>query len=133
MKRILFSSILILGFGALIGCSPNKLMFIEESHLGLIVHASPADATAPADIDFGYRRSIVTLTPQVDAGQKDAKGKSIEPVGEVMSVISTFTSEIGWFTGTNIQTYFATGDAATKTAESPEAIKALTSPVLDTE
>ncbi|NOU08494.1 MAG: hypothetical protein HOO98_00530 [Nitrospira sp.] len=50
----------------LTGCpSYDRLYFVEQSHVGLKATAA-ADPT-PADIDFGYRRSIVTLIPKADA------------------------------------------------------------------
>ncbi len=113
----------------LYGCLPHdRLLFIEESHLGLIAKASP-DATAPADIDFGYRRSIVTLTPQKKADVGKEREVPLDyDYGELLSVISSFKAKVGWFSDTEIHTYFATGEAATKTGRQAEAIKALVAP-----
>lgn len=51
----------------LTGCSSSyeRLYFVEQSHVGLKATAA-ADPT-PADIDFGYRRSIITLIPKANA------------------------------------------------------------------
>jgi len=52
------------------GCSSHeRLYFIEESHIGLKARA-PIDGT-PGEVDFGYRRSILTLIPKADAGEGD--------------------------------------------------------------
>ena len=138
------------------GCSffTDRLLFIEESHIGLKAKAG-VDQTAPADIDFGYRRSILTLIPKANAEVKgDPKNnvssatpppkpggsastrtdpclpqgqeQSTDP-NEPLSVISSFNAIVQWFDATRVRTYFATGEAATNTACSPEAIKALVS------
>jgi hypothetical protein len=46
---------------------------------------------------------------------------------EPLSVISSFNSEVTWFSGTQVHTYFATGRAATQTACDVQAINALVS------
>lgn len=52
------------------GCSSHeRLYFIEESHIGLKARA-PIDGT-PGEVDFGYRRSILTLIPKADATGDD--------------------------------------------------------------
>lgn len=52
------------------GCSSHeRLYFIEESHIGLKARAS-IDGT-PGEVDFGYRRSILTLIPKADAKGDD--------------------------------------------------------------
>lgn len=111
------------------GCAnyfQDRLLFVEETHLGLIARVSP-DETAPADIDFGYRRTIVTLTPQKNVDvTKSSDQQRADNNGEIMSVISAFTAKIRWFDSTEIHTYFATGDAATITGANENAIKALT-------
>ncbi|MCS6285092.1 MAG: hypothetical protein H8K08_06645 [Nitrospira sp.] len=173
----------------LAGCpSHDRLYFIEQSHIGLKATAA-ADPT-PADIDFGYRRSVVALIPKADAtepgksdtertavlekltsitkaarqaAEEEAKNASKPTVeaatfvedkvrkarkdyidsylaakgddpacpgdnldrSEPLSVISSFNADIAWFDASKIHTYFATGVAATKTACSSAAIKAL--------
>lgn len=63
MTRYVFVALFAL---VLTGCpSYDRLYFVEQSHVGLKATAA-ADPT-PADIDFGYRRSIVTLIPKADA------------------------------------------------------------------
>ena len=113
------------------GCAipHDRLLFLEESHVGLIVKVSPSDAAAPADIDFGYRRSILTLTPQknADLDQAATQPKDYD-YGEPLSVISAFRAKVGWFSNTEVHTYFATGSAATNTARDEEAIKQLMAP-----
>lgn len=50
----------------LTGCpSYDRLYFVEQSHVGL--KATVATDPTPGDIDFGYRRSIITLIPKADA------------------------------------------------------------------
>lgn len=50
----------------LTGCpSHDRLYFVEQSHIGL--KATFAADPTPGDIDFGYRRSVVTLIPKADA------------------------------------------------------------------
>lgn len=50
----------------LTGCpSHDRLYFVEQSHVGL--KATVAADPTPGDIDFGYRRSVVTLIPKADA------------------------------------------------------------------
>ena len=116
------------------GCAipHDRLLFLEESHVGLIVKVSPSDAAAPADIDFGYRRSILTLTPQKNA---DLDTSVVQPkdydYGEPLSVISAFRAKVGWFSNTEVHTYFATGRAATNTAGDEDAIKQLMAPTGD--
>ncbi len=52
------------------GCaSYDRLYFVEESHIGLKAKAA-VDGT-PGDVDFGYRRSIMTLIPKADAMKSD--------------------------------------------------------------
>ena len=52
------------------GCaSYDRLYFAEESHIGLKAKAA-VDGT-PGDVDFGYRRSIMTLIPKADAMKSD--------------------------------------------------------------
>lgn len=52
------------------GCSSHeRLYFIEESHIGLKARAQ-LDGT-PGEVDFGYRRSILTLIPKADATGDD--------------------------------------------------------------
>lgn len=54
----------------LVGCSSHdRLYFVEESHIGLKAKAG-VDGT-PGEVDFGYRRSIMTLIPKADAGEDD--------------------------------------------------------------
>ena len=121
---ILFASACLAQFG----CSTfrDRLLFIEETHIGLIARVSP-DETAPVDVDFGYRRSIVTLTPQMNVDvHKSTEDQAKDDNGQIMSVISAFTAKVRWFEATEIHTYFATGDAASRTGNSAAAIKALT-------
>lgn len=112
-----------------IGCTTyfrDRMLFIEESHIGLVARASP-DKTSPADVDFGYRRSFITLTPQVNVDlTKSAEEQRLGDNGEIMSAISAFTAKVRWLDATEIHTYFATGKAATNTASDVDAIKALT-------
>lgn len=50
----------------LTGCpAHDRLYFVEQSHIGL--KATVAADPTPGDIDFGYRRSIITLIPKADA------------------------------------------------------------------
>lgn len=53
------------------GCGniQDRLLFIEESHIGLI--AKGGVNVTPADIDFGYRRSVVALIPKANAQAED--------------------------------------------------------------
>ncbi len=52
------------------GCSSHeRLYFIEESHIGLKAKAA-IDGT-PGEVDFGYRRSILTLILKADAKGDD--------------------------------------------------------------
>lgn len=105
----------------------DRLLFIEETHLGLIARVSP-DETAPADIDFGYRRTILTLTPQKNTDiRKSPDAQRDDNNGEIMSVISAFSARVGWFESTAIRSYFATGDAATSIGDDAGKINALTS------
>lgn len=111
-----------------LGCSTfrDRLLFVEETHVGLVARVSP-DETSPADVDFGYRRSIITLIPQTNVDMtKSAQDQAIDDNGQIMSVISAFTAKVRWFEATEIHTYFATGDAATNTGKDKEAIKGLT-------
>lgn len=111
-----------------IGCSTiqDRLLFVEETHIGLVARVSP-DETAPADVDFGYRRSIITLTPQLNVDvKKSSQEQTDDANGEIMSVISAFTAKVRWFDATEIHTYFATGDAATNTGKDAKAVDALT-------
>jgi len=101
------------------------MLFIEESHIGLVARGSP-DRTSPVDIDFGYRRSIVNLTPQVNVDMsKSVDEQRLENNGEIMSAISSFTAKVRWVEATEIHTYFATGEAANNTAKDAAAISAL--------
>jgi hypothetical protein len=43
----------------------------------------------------------------------------------ILSVISSFKTRVTRFEGTRVQTFFATGEAATHTAKDADAIKAL--------
>jgi hypothetical protein len=54
----------------------DRLLFIEESHIGL--KAKVGAEHPPADIDFGYRRTIVTLIPKADASGNTADSAEIE-------------------------------------------------------
>src|SRR5919198_1318964 len=99
MKSLNYGAVGLLVCLAQVGCAyrTDRLLFAEETHLGLVARVSP-DRTAPADIDFGYRRSVVTLTPQINAkmeGPKDGYPDDY-PFGEIMSVISSFTAKVGW-------------------------------------
>ena len=127
MKTLLIT-ILLVGLSLITACSlkHDRLLFIEQAHIGLIARVSP-DETAPADIDFGYRRSILTLTPQINADTTEPGGgyPPDKDFGEVMSVVSSFSGKVAWFDTTEVHTYFATGEAAKNTARSPDAIKAL--------
>ena len=128
MKSALFTLVSVLAVIGQLGCSHyrDRLLFVEATHLGLIVKVSP-DETSPADVNFGYRRSIVTLIPQVKVDvAKSNEDQAKDENGEVMSTMSSFTAKVRWFEATEIHTYFATGDAATNTAKSEGAIKALT-------
>jgi hypothetical protein len=59
------------------GCSSHeRLYFVEESHIGLKAKAA-VDGT-PGEVDFGYRRSIMTLIPKANAGKSDEEKKKIE-------------------------------------------------------
>lgn len=59
------------------GCSSHeRLYFIEESHIGLKAKAA-VDGT-PGEVDFGYRRSIMTLIPKADAGKSDEEKTKLE-------------------------------------------------------
>lgn len=59
------------------GCSSHeRLYFVEESHIGLKAKAA-VDGT-PGEVDFGYRRSIMTLIPKANAGRSDEEKKKIE-------------------------------------------------------
>jgi hypothetical protein len=96
---------------------------VEETHVGLIARVSP-DETSPADVDFGYRRSVVTLTPQMNVDMtKSAQDQAKDDNGQIMSVISAFTAKVRWFEATEIHTYFATGEAANNTGKDKNAIK----------
>ena len=60
----------------------DRLLFIEESHIGL--KAKVGMDHTPGDVDFGYRRSVVAFIPKADAAsnekmkmQMDNKKKSI--------------------------------------------------------
>lgn len=151
MRKVIVLLVAALG---LPGCSlfTDRLLFIEESHIGLKASAG-VDQSAPADIDFGYRRTILTLIPKANAEVKGDPPANVssatppaKPVGsasattgpcpqqgqeqstdpnEPLSVISSFNADVRWFEATRIRTYFATGEAATNTACLPEAIKAL--------
>ena len=130
------------------GCSnPERLFFFEQSHIGLIVKVSP-ESTAPADIDFGYRRSVLTLVPKANADangeQKDTNPQTenksalspnsanecgeLQNPNEPLSVISSFSADVGWFTAAKVNAYFATGEAACKTAKYSDQIRALVYP-----
>lgn len=59
------------------GCSSHdRLYFVEESHIGLKAKAG-VDGT-PGEVDFGYRRSIMTLIPKADAGKSDEEKANLE-------------------------------------------------------
>lgn len=47
----------------------DRLLFVEESHIGLKAKIG-LDHT-PGDVDFGYRRSVLALIPKADANDKD--------------------------------------------------------------
>lgn len=49
----------------------DRLLFVEESHIGLKAKIG-LDHT-PGDVDFGYRRSVLTLIPKADANDKGLK------------------------------------------------------------
>lgn len=68
------------------GCSSHdRLYFVEESHIGLKAKAG-VDGT-PGEVDFGYRRSIMTLIPKADAGGDDqAKLERKELQGKLKEV-----------------------------------------------
>lgn len=152
MKRIIIVLLSLLLFLTL-GCSnPDRLFFFEQSHIGLIVKLSP-ESTAPADIDFGYRRSVVTLVPKANAEKKgeqtvtnpnpqgnselsddaDAECGDLQNPNEVLSVISSFSADVGWFTAAKVNAYFATGEAACRTAKYSEQIRALVYPTDETQ
>lgn len=142
MKRLLFSLVGLLISGC--GFPSEHLLFTEESHVGLKVKGG-YDAVTPVDIDFGYRRSVLALIPKIDSPKETKEANETNETKkanetkearvlceidsldskEPLSVISVFNSEVSWFTGTQVHTYFATGRAATQTACDVHAIKAL--------
>jgi len=119
----------------------DRLLFVEESHIGL--KAKVGIDQTPGDIDFGYRRSMVALIPKANAtsdGKQTNFNKSPEQsndpektdcpanlndTNELLSVISSFNADVRWFESTRVRTYFATGKAAEQTACDVRAIKAL--------
>ena len=72
------------------GCSSHeRLYFVEESHIGLKAKAA-VDGT-PGEVDFGYRRSIMTLIPKANAGKSDEEKKKIETDQRLSFPASTLT------------------------------------------
>lgn len=115
----------------------DRLVFVEESHIGL--KAKVAMDHTPGDVDFGYRRSVFALIPKANARRDgesqdcppdsgDSNKTSPDDCKELLSVISSFNADVRWFEATTINTYFATGKAAEQTAEDTVAIKALVPP-----
>jgi len=119
----------------------DRLLFVEESHIGL--KAKVGIDQTPGDIDFGYRRSMVALIPKANATsdgkrtnfkkppeqsndpEKTDCSSNLNDTNELLSVISSFNADVRWFESTRISTYFATGRAAEQTACDLHAIKAL--------
>lgn len=70
------------------GCSSwakDRLLFVEESHIGLKAKVGPDHA--PGDIDFGYRRSIVAVIPKADASAPSSElKKSLDVVQKAARV-----------------------------------------------
>lgn len=124
----------------------DRLLFVEESHIGL--KAKVGIDQTPGDVDFGYRRSVVALIPKANAtagekkaGEPKATVTTDESTAQTdpdcpptqvdskqpLSVISSFNADVRWFESTRVSTYFATGKAAEQTACDLQAIKALVS------
>ncbi len=113
----------------------DRLFFIEKTHFGLRAELEPESQT-PGNVHFGYKRSIATLIPCINLKiVPDEEGNKKEYCGSdndqsevdnnILSVISSFKTRVTWFEGTRVQTFFATGEAATHTAKDADAIKAL--------
>lgn len=74
----------------------DRLLFIEESHIGL--KAKVGAEHPPADIDFGYRRTIVTLIPKADASGDEKVSTEFEKrkkelLGQLEAAIKKATDE----------------------------------------
>ncbi len=93
-------------------------------------------AELEANLNSASLTNLVTLNSNLDAALAKTNADSDDSPNckpeladkhEPLSVISSFNSEVTWFSGTQVHTYFATGKAATQTACDVQAIKALVS------
>ena len=95
--------------GFLCGCRSTDLVFTTYTKVGL--HMT-AEGNTPTSLQFGYKRFEGAIIPVDVAGAaKDAK-PAMAPIYAAMSVTN------GWWSGIGIQQVFATGEAATHSAES---------------
>lgn len=96
----------------LAACSYPGALFVQETQLGLDVSLSTTD-TKPVNVNFGYDRSLLSITP------KQANAKDAVSLLSKTDVLIQFVSE------SNIQNIMITGEAAKGLTENPDAMKAL--------
>ncbi len=106
----------IVAFAVLLSGCANRLLFVEESHLGLKAKVS-ANSPSPYEIDIGYRRGLFALVPLRCVGDSCDIGES----EELMSLFASFQGNIGFNDDIRVCHFLATGSAAVTLAANPEA------------
>jgi len=121
------------------GCSTH-LLFAESAHLGIKAEFS-AQSTVPAEMSVGYRRTIVAAMPKrtVEAEEGPVTTRTAEELqcaetptliitdepGELMSLYTTFSANVGWNDPVEVRHVLATGRAATYLLANDAALRGL--------
>ena len=121
-KAIIIRSLSVLLLFALAGCeTDNQIAFYERAQTAIAVGFSPsATVPEPVELSVAYKREVYAVIPPVRDGDDDG-------VREAKSLISNYDVKAGafWKGGEDddltISNGFATGAAAKKIAQSPEA------------
>ena len=118
--RPIMSLLVAVGAASLLGGCGRTLLFAESDGVNLAVRANTSSDT-PVEVNFGLNRTVGTIVPP--AGQKSGN----QPDGEAVNMLAGFEVINNYNTvgavdvDLTVDTQFASGKAAKKVAENPEA------------
>jgi len=100
------------------GCKSNHLIFTTYTKVGLDVSTTDGQPTSAL---FGYKRFEGAIIP-VDVDEQEMVGDPEIPK-DARSVYAAIDLENSWLQGLKIYQVFATGEAATQAANSPDKMR----------